>query len=81
MASQTEILALLGISDCRCQISDLRCDEGARLKSADKPFGIANYRSQITDLRFVICDLRFRAERGTGPSAALGRVVPEEQPC
>jgi len=38
--------------------------EEARLKTADKPFGIANGRSQIADLKYlkcVICDLRFRA--------------------
>ena len=35
--------------------------EGARLKSADKPFGISNSKSQITNLRFEIWHLRFRA--------------------
>ena len=44
--------------------------KGSASEAADKPFGISNSKSQITNLKFEIWDLRFRAKRGWGPSAA-----------
>jgi hypothetical protein len=44
-----------------CKITSQR-DRGERQKAKDKPFGIANCKSQMANLRSEIYDLRFLAE-------------------
>ncbi|OGQ75733.1 MAG: hypothetical protein A3G40_14475 [Deltaproteobacteria bacterium RIFCSPLOWO2_12_FULL_57_22] len=38
--------------------------EGSASEDADMPFGISNGKFQISNLRYEIWDLRFRAKRG-----------------
>ena len=53
--------------------------ERARKRTADRPFGIANGKSQMANLKSEICDLKFLAQRELGPSAAVRRLAPEER--
>jgi hypothetical protein len=47
------------------------------MEAAAKPFGIANCKSQMANLKSEIWPLKFLAERGQGPSAAAGRLASE----
>jgi hypothetical protein len=51
--------------------------EGANLEVADNPFGIANWKSQVANLKSEICDLKFLALARTRPSAAAESFVSE----
>jgi hypothetical protein len=52
-------------------------NEEASMEAAAKPFGIANCKSQMANLKSEIWPLKFLAERGQGPSAAAGRLASE----